>query len=207
MLGEAQVTRDGTVTRIRSAPVRREYAFVVTLRERTSFEAHIPPAYYDTPRALLDRVNESVRGTMKFTYEESTRKCHLHILESGTSLKLSEHLAVMLGFRSQTWFDRDVTGSDDMSIEPPFHNILVYANIVEPTLVGPSKKKILKVLPFHYEKDKNVLTYTFHTVQYFKLSEFDIASVTILLSNEVGRQLPLLPKGRTSLTLHFKHVP
>lgn len=205
LINVSSTKEEGNTKHLTSSPVLRTYSFSVVLSERVSFDFFVPAAYYETVQSLIERINAPIGEKALFTFDEHEQKCHLHMIEDGVTLKLSDYLAIMLGYESKTDFAEDTSGTDVASTEPPFYSIIVYSDLAAPTFLGSSKKQILKVLPFHYEKDKHVLSYTFDTVQYFNLSHYDVSSVTILLANEAGRQLPLLPKGRTSLTLHFKY--
>ncbi|XP_064478330.1 uncharacterized protein LOC135391796 isoform X1 [Ornithodoros turicata] len=192
-----------------SLPVARQFSFTIKTKIPRSLQVHVPPGYYATPQALLNAINQRVGERARFSFDGTEQKCKIRLSEGTSTLRLSEYLAVLLGFESRTVFtgDEDATSSVEVLLEPPFHNIIVYTDIVEPTYVGSGKKPILKILPFYYEKDKHVVTYTLDNIQYFNLSQFEIPSVTIVLADETGRRLPLRSKGRTNLTLHFKYVP
>lgn len=182
--------------------------FVLTVDVVVTVESNVPRGYYASPRALLTAINDRIGGPVALSYDEHARKFHIHVVTKGSTLALSEYLAVLLGFDSQTVFTEDAISASETSVlEPPFSNILVYTDIVVPSYVGSSKKQILKILPFHYEKDKHIITYRLDTIQYFNLTHYEIGSVSIALADESGRPLPFRSKGRTTLTLHFKYAP
>lgn len=200
----SDVTIRGVYKIFHGEPITKTYRAIINIEEHVETNISLQPGYYETPETITTAINEHLRGKAAIVYDGWTKRCTLNI-EKGVTLRMSEYFSYLLGFGDTTTFREDTyTGASEASTDLPIHAMMLYSNIVKHSIVGDSLHPILKVVPFEYAKDRNKMNFSFENIQYFRLGTREVSSITIYLFDDTGRKLPLLDRGRTLITLHFK---
>lgn len=162
---------------------------------KTQESKNIYPKSVNKPE-LLSNINKLTTTEMnitKNTNAESAKNSEESILSS-TNYFLEKSLNNLVDNISN-YFEKIIsTEINDI--------IFIYTDIIKPRHVGNKKTKCLKV--FSISSLKNYLN--FNRVEYFPLETFNINDVSIMIRNDEGKELNLLPSIPVYCTLHFKKI-
>ncbi|MEL7308395.1 MAG: hypothetical protein AAGK05_11360, partial [Pseudomonadota bacterium] len=80
---------------------------------------------------------------------------------------------------------------------------VVYCDIVEESVIGGQREKILRVIPFQLGKYYDVFFKEFINIDYMNVTAVEVKNIRIRLMTDYGVKLPLV-QGRTYAKLHFR---
>jgi hypothetical protein len=185
--------------------------------------------YYNS-NELIATLNEilvehEVNGEFHFKSENNTVSLRLGTLQH---IKLSKNLAAILGFIENRnfhgSFDRSFNVSPDedggmihtplerntyhhsnkgLDINNITHNIFVYTNIINYSLVGNVYAPILRTVPTYSANRGSYVTKEFIHKYYHRLSSNYIKQITIDLRDDQGENIKF-HSGKVSVILHFR---
>ena len=136
------------------------------------------------------------------TMERFVLKMHK---EHITSVRLSDHLAYMLGFeqnlltaeRNEARYTPDLHGS--------VHSLYIYApKLVEPSIVGDTWAPLLRIVKVGGAQGEYVED-VFHSPHYHQVLEKQINEISVEIRTSSGRLVPF-NWGDCTLVLHFKKL-
>ena len=176
----------------------------------------LPLTHYSSIKHLLDTISEQFKKKavpLHFYYSDVKSRVSLSV-GSGYGLILSEKLSIILGFNGQVRFNSDVPPLPEISIffYANFradllggkHHMFIYCNIIDSQIVGSSLVPLLRMINIS-ENAGQAVTQTFSSPFYHSTSLTEFDTISILLCDEFGEELPI-DKGQVTLTLHFKKV-
>lgn len=187
------------------------YPYIETIIENMNKELkYLESNYINPPKLIVDR--RSRRISIEFGRITSP-------YESLLFLKLPDELFAQLGFVQKTWQKIAIVivpinnESDDHNTvrgEIPYdltggiHSILLYSDVVQPSLVGDSYTQLLRVIKIPNDVDygdQAVISYA-HPY-YLPLMNTRLSTIEIDLKDDTGHQFPF-EYGRTIVTMHFR---
>ena len=159
----------------------------------------IQPGCYGVEDIVYLMDKRLTRGWLKMTYKEDINRIVLHKTRNFSPrhnqyFKFSPYTAKILGFTKDVedkGFDVTICGHRGqqpvIAKHPPNINffspktIIVTCNIVEDTIFGGERVKLLKVIPNRMETNGDVIQYEFLQDEYVKLgiNEFDRIKISI----------------------------
>lgn len=170
-------------------------------------EKEIKTTHYSNIAHLVKELNESVYPlkSVHFSYsDEQNRTCIK--LEANTEVEISEKLSYALGFAGKTKFSSRGELQEISDTAPDLragsYFMFIYADIVEPQIVGSELVPLLRVVNFGGNENEAITT-TFQNPYYLPVSRSNIDIISIILCDEFGDEL-WLDKGQVTLTLHFR---
>lgn len=120
------------------------------------------------------------------------------------SLTMEPLLADILGFKTaMVNKDSTMNASEPLNLKAFSYNIVVYCDIVEESIIGGQREKVLRVIPFQLGKYYDVFCTEFIHVDYMKVTAIEVKNIRIRLMTDYGEKLPLV-HGRTYVKLHFR---
>ena len=96
---------------------------------------------------------------------------------------------------------REDTLSVVSSLKEQVLNLYVYADIVEPHLVGDTQANLLRIAPVK-DKEGRIVSEEFAIPLYFGLSRSNFNTVTIFITDDNGYEVPF-KDATVQVTLHF----
>ena len=170
--------------------------------------------YYNSGTQLMETLNNALEQTSyetKFCFNEITNKLDIK-LRSGEKIELSEYLAALLGFKSkrfrfmpQIFSDNVTTFVSDNAIDFNLktHNMFVYCDILEKTLLGKYYYPLLSIIPTRENDTQTYVNKSFTNRHYIPLNSKTIARIKISIKDDQD-ELIKFNAGRTLLKLHFR---
>ena len=83
------------------------------------------------------------------------------------------------------------------------HTMFLYCDLVHNEILGDTRSALLRAIPLSTTTTSNNQR-TFSKLQWRRLINCSIQSITISLRSETGELIPFLSRGRTNVTLQFK---
>lgn len=174
-------------------------------------EAMLPEGYYsdvDTLMTELNRLMEGVEGREKpaFSYDALSQKVSVDITNKHR-VKLENSLYSMLGFGgADAWIDDDNKKSSNVvDLAQGFHNLYIYANVVEPRVVGDSLVPLLRIVPIQGNHGE-VASEVFNPIHYVPLQLRQFQMLEVYIRDDVGDPVAF-ERGKVVVTLHFRRRP
>src|SRR6266478_6184573 len=169
-------------------------------REKT---ASIPSIKYDSDEHVFKALEAALVGVdCKAEFDQITSRITL-VLDPGVELRMSESLALFLGFGTQTHFAGTTTAKTPVSINYRSNTIFVKCSIVAHSIVSHVLSRNLRVFPLE-NSQSTMIHKTFLDKQYFSIDQDAVDSVHVSLLTEFGEKLFLNDSTiSTWLTLHF----
>ena len=96
---------------------------------------------------------------------------------------------------------REDTLSVVSSLKERVLNLYVYADIMEPQPVGYTQTNLLRIVPVK-DKEGGIISEEFATPLVFRLSRSNFNTVTILITDDNGNEVPF-KDATVQVTLHF----
>lgn len=175
----------------------------------------IPDGYYNDLGELCTKINECfheqlpdhLSGGFTFSFDKYTRVVTCRIKRenfSGGSFNWSAPLKAVLG--SSSWA---VTDENEMTVT--FKNsklshifqVMVYSDIVQPSVVGDIETNLLRSVPVSIGNHWEMQCTTFDKIQYIPLSKKTANTISILIYTDYGKPVPF-NGGRAVVTLEFR---
>ena len=105
-----------------------------------------------------------------------------------------------------------IVGKFSTDLSGGCNTIFLYCDLVQSEILGHSRNALLRAIPLtersttgkHQQTFINLYR-TFNNLQWRRIVESSIESISVSLRNETGQLVPFLSRGRTNLTLHFRH--
>lgn len=119
------------------------------------------------------------------------------------SLIMEPLLADILGLTPNVDKNSTQTASEPLHLKAFSYNIVVYCDIVQESVIGGQREKILRVIPFQAGKYYDVFHTEFHNVDYMNVKAVEVRYIRIRLMTDYGEKLPLR-LGRTYAKVHFR---
>ena len=99
-----------------------------------------------------------------------------------------------------------VSGEDALSLVPSLKekivNLYVYTDLVEPHPVGDTQANLLRIVPIKEENEQQIVSEEFTVPLYFGLSRLHFNTVTVLITDDNGNEVPF-EDASVQVTLHF----
>jgi myosin heavy subunit len=198
-----------TKTRARYEAQYAEITARLAELERRPTENVPPPVTY-TPEGC-NAVESTAPFTdlaqhLRFLYDEESERFILKMhKEHITGVRLSDHLAYMLGFeknllekdRNEARYTPDLHGS--------VHSLYIYApKLIESSIVGDTWSPLLRIAKVRGAPGEYVEE-VFHTTHYHQVLEKQISEISIEIRTATGRLVPF-NWGDCTVVLHFKKL-
>jgi len=123
-------------------------------------------------------------------FDEITSRISL-VLEPGVELKMSESLALFLGFGLKTSFAETTKAKTPVSINYRSNTVFVKCSIVSHSIVSHVLSRNLRVFPLENSEKSTMIHKTFLDKQYFSIDQDSVDSVHVSLLTELGEKLHL----------------
>ena len=122
------------------------------------------------------------------------------------SVHANEQLGGLLGFQGDTLFDKTTTSTRVLSLERgcTLHNLYVYCDLVQDSVVGGCLVPILRVLRTQGEEGQSV-SEIYQKPYYRPLGKRNFETIHTYILDETGERIPFT-SGRVTLTLHFRRA-
>ncbi|KAJ8020517.1 hypothetical protein HOLleu_40127 [Holothuria leucospilota] len=160
----------------------------------------IEPGLYDSIDSILHALKTDYNSLIQYHYNQYTRKLRINLLK-GAQVKFRGRLAEILGFKGKTLLTESTTLPHPVDIAN-ISNLLVYCDIVEPSVVGHVKVPLLRVIAVNgkYGENKRDI---FHHVFYHPIKQKYFDTIEIDIRDNTGRKIPFV-RGNVIATLHFR---
>jgi len=176
----------------------------------------IPTIHYDNLPQLINEVNRSFRtlSYMNALLIHMSENNRLKLsFDHKTKVKISEKLSDIFGFDGKTFFHQEQSDrTQDVKSHfigkfPPDmsggrYHLFIYTDIVDQQMVGSTLVPLLRMINLS-GKDGETVTHTFQAPYYMNLCRHTIESISILVCDEFGSEIPF-DRGQVTVTLHFR---
>jgi len=181
------------------------HAFNVYRRARNAapVELRVVPSRAAAERSRRRRENG-------FYYVENIGRVGFYFAQN-IRLQFSSELAHILGFSPMAKYSSRggnlVMGETkaDVRSNRPYKMVYVYADVIEPVVVGDSRVKLLRTVETNGSGSTDVVHRVFSSPVYLPLQTKNFDSIEIHITSDVGESMPFL-LGKSTVTLHFKRV-
>ena len=119
------------------------------------------------------------------------------------SLCMEPLLADILGLDTKVDEATTRTATSPLHLKAFSYNIVVYCDLVEESIVGGQREKILRVIPFRSGNYYDVFHREFYNIDYVNVTAVEVAMIRMRLMTDYGEELPLR-LGRTFVSVHFR---
>jgi len=179
----------------------------------------IPDGFYETPTALLTKLNEQVNkeipGQIVFIYDEFTQKCTIGVertIAKKVYIKLSASLKEIIGnLPPPSTPSIVIAGKEYLTcfVKTPIKlhtifNVMVYSDICNENIVGDTESPLLRSVAIT-KKHWQMQTSNFTRVQYIPVSKKRVETISIYIYTDYGTKVPFVD-GRVICTLDLRRV-
>jgi hypothetical protein len=166
----------------------------------------IPAAHYDSidllTRTLQNQINPQNNPMLpSLRFHSTERKVYFHIPVGG-SLQFDSELSALLGIHDGTVVDSTTMGAFTASTAIDVTAIYVYANIVQPQVVGNTYSSLLQIVPVQ-GLFGDIVQYSPTKLLYVPLRSNTISSIEINLARSSGEAITF-QTGHVIVQLHFQ---
>ena len=176
----------------------------------------LPLLHYSSIDHLVHAVNQEFeKHGVPCSLFHSNVKCRISLeVGTGYAISISEKLSDILGFDGETQFDSEEPNETQ---SPTFfygrfrpdilggrYHIFIYCDIIDSQIVGSALVPLLRMVNI-IGNEGQAITQTFSTPFYHRVSRSEFDTISILLCDEFGEELPI-DKGQVTLTLHFRKI-
>ena len=139
-----------------------------------------------------------------FTYKKLQNRV-THNLISGLSVRLSQEVSEVLGYKDNDWISSTGVATYPPDIRNGMHQLFVYSNIVEPQLVGDVYAPLLRTVAMtaNIQRGAQQETVAFDSPHYVPVITDEISTIEINIKNDSGENVSFLT-GKSVCTLHFR---
>lgn len=143
-----------------------------------------------------------------FSFDHVKKRVLLHLNKKLIAgIKLSNHMAYMLGFEQDRLFVGD--GKLVLAAYPPdmrggLESLYVYTDLTESQIVANIREPLLRIVPIR-GKFGDIVNEVFVAPHYIPLLKKEFASVEVTIKSDNNRTVPF-NFGKTILKLHFKRL-
>ena len=179
----------------------------------------IPEAHYDSGIEIVDQINFLIKNNGKkssFIFNRFSNKTSIAVRNHET-LKISKLLGSTLGIEipgngvlEHSSRHTDVglkeiifRGTNSVDLDLKTHNLFVYSDIVQQTILGGSYHPLLAIIPTKNGNYNSYVTERFPTPQYIPLNTNILSGIKISIKDDQD-ELIQFTAGRTLLNLHFR---
>ena len=177
----------------------------------------IPKGHYDDDgesfASMLTEKIQNAGSKSKFEYRAQTNTMVL-IVSNTETISMEKYLAHLLGFQFTTFAHSQFhlsLGKPSISFETlnavdfnlKTHNLFVYCDILENTLLGGFYHPLLALVPTRKENYNTYVTNTFTDRYYIPMNSNVISRIKISIKDDRDQNIKFRG-GRTSLKLHFR---
>lgn len=120
------------------------------------------------------------------------------------TLTMDPFLADILGFKQHV-FTATTQGALPIHVDSFAYNIVVICDLIEESIIGGSKDRILRVIPFRGTKYLKVFEYEPTQLDYQRITSNTVDKIHIELRTDTGELIPL-EDGRTMVKLRLKRA-
>ena len=171
----------------------------------------MPAGYYATIQQVLQNLNQNIKKTFRNKGKEDIFDVDLIKgrvrlkLKTGVTLRLSQRLADLLGFKSL-----QQKGPTFRLAEKPYYlkrhlgSLHVYLSVMQDRVVGDTMAPLIGMVPHvdNYPPGLHIANYNFLRPHYFPIKQKFIDSVTCNIRDSDG-DLISFDQGQCTLTLHL----
>ena len=174
-------------------------------------KVYVPEGLYESNQYLIAVLNNLVttdlaeefgERTIKFAYNEASRRASISTYQNNSRLWLSDGLRDILGITQTMLNEGQAESYRTMNVDQNVRSIFVYTDLVQPRPVGDVVVPLLRCLP-PVDKKKDTMHYIFEKPHYIPLARLQFDTVEFLLTNDKGDPIPF-EDGHSIVTLHFR---
>lgn len=175
---------------------------------------HIPSGSYKSRITLLIALNHGMNTMAKdLKFEDkgfprfelhpvSDQRLVLRVFGKKNIVKMSECLARMLGFDALEYGEGHHSAEEKINYIPRLDEIYLYCDIIEESIVGDSKVKLLRHIPIDLT-DRSPVVKTFQHIYYRDIQKHEFHTIDLYLRDGSGYKVPF-NSGRVIVVLHFR---
>ena len=160
----------------------------------------------ETLRKEMDNVSITLKDKVSFKRFTKSGKMRF-VPEEGVSVMLSEMLGTMFGFAGKVEIQNLTKSPFFPDVRSGMHNLFVYSDIVEPSLVGDTMAPLLRIIraePTEEDEEHGGLAhYTCQKPFYYPVAKSEFQMLEINIRDELGRNVAFAG-GKVIATLHFR---
>ena len=186
-------------------------------RRLTRKKILIPKGHYDDDgnvfASMLTEKLSNSGAKSRFQYKPRTNTMVL-IVSNEETITMEKYLAHIMGFQFTTFSHsafHTSHGKNSMSFETQnavdfnlkTHNLFVYCDILENTLLGGYYNPLLALVPTKKENYNTYVTKTFTDRHYLPMNSSVLSRIKISIKDDRDQNIKIRG-GRTSLKLHFR---
>lgn len=172
----------------------------------------LPPGKYDDISQVIKMLHKKLKkiGIDKevyLTYNNATKKTHIHLTAQGYRAQLSPKLSNILGFSRNNNFiiEPDTEGLDVSDVDEGMTSLFVYSPILQNQMVGDVMSPLLRVVPLKSNHNDKNIYHEFTHLRYIPLIDETSDLINIDIRRDNGQSIPFI-SGKVIVTLHFKKI-
>ena len=174
-----------------------------------TFTVKIPVGCYDSVQDVISAMQFSIRNEnsileelVKFLHYESIKRVYIKIQKNDIhSVTISNELACKLWLNSNV-FEKSIWATKEANISSAGFDVMyVYANILEPQIVGNVSAPLLRIVNVE-GKYPNIIDKVFDFPHYIPVLVKDISDIEIDIKDDLNEYIPFL-SGKVIIKLHF----
>ena len=176
-------------------------------------DVYLTAGYYTSVSDLVEEINRSMMHTMPHNefrpfimYDEMNRKVSVKLQYLNT-LKLSKHLANILGFHDSTIANYNnvhkiIEANTTSHIDERIHSLYIYTDVIENTHVGDTESPLLRNVEIE-GRFGEVIHHSYAMPNYVPLRKKSFDSIEIDIKDVFGNPVSF-ENGTVVVTLHFR---
>ncbi|MCP4345348.1 MAG: hypothetical protein GY795_07460 [Desulfobacterales bacterium] len=154
-------------------------------------------------KKLLPRHMKDIKFGFIFEFDETLKRIrYKHFPSRVRSIKLSEKLQYMLGFKDPIITKSKQLAMYQTDLQSGFYSLFVYSNLVEPQIVGNVTAPLIRNV--HIEGlHGDIIDKLFHTPHYVPVIAKEVDRIEIDIKDDNNQSVPF-QFGKTVVKLHFR---
>ena len=184
-----------------------DYTFICSDVKGVVHTLKIPHGYYKTMAGIISKLNDSIvdhedcAGNAVFMYDAISGKSKLHTRNNCT-IMLSQGLADVLGFDSNTAYSETVEAPYIADINRGFHSLYVYCSICEPQIVGDAYVPLLRTV-YITGSQGDTVNKIYESPHYVPVNTDTLDTIEVNIKNDMN-ELVSFKTGKVICKLHFR---
>ena len=174
----------------------------------------LPEAHYDSGEEIIEQINKLLEKNelkSRFIFHEFSNKVTV-ATKNNERLKLSPLLSSTLGLYPNWNYEHNTRhgeegyaypGVNSVDLDLTTHNLFVYSDIIEQTILGGHYHPLLAIIPTRNADYNSYVTERFTTPQYIPLNTNILNGIKITIKDDQD-ELIRFNAGRVLLSLHFR---
>ena len=183
--------------------IPRDLTFYACLEGKVKHAYTISKGLYNET-TLLTHLNRK-ETEFHFSLQKVAKKSAIIQVQTknGYSLQLDPLLADILGVPPTIPKDCLTKANTPLNLKAFTYNIVVYCDLVQESMVGGQREKILRVIPFTSSQYMDVFHVEFMNIDFVDVTRDTVQDIHIRLMTDYGEPMPLVD-GRSYVKLHFR---